>query len=106
MGLSNLGRAARYGAVIGVAAVAAACGGESTTSSSGGAATVPSGFGVTSFDSTFSAMGQLKNVTAAGRGLVGVILPDTTSSTRYVNYDAPYLMKAFAAAGYSSSQFK
>ena len=107
MGSSSFGRAARYGAVIGVAAVAAACGGESTTSSSGGAAaSVPSGFGVTSFDSTFSAMAQLKSVTAAGHGLVGVILPDTTSSTRYVNYDAPYLAKAFQAAGFSSSQFK
>ena len=29
--------------------------------------------------------------TAAGKGLVGVILPDTTSSTRYVDFDAPYL---------------
>jgi D-xylose transport system substrate-binding protein len=32
-----------------------------------------------------------------------VILPDTTSSTRYVEFDAPYLKAAFAAAGLSSS---
>jgi D-xylose transport system substrate-binding protein len=32
---------------------------------------------------------------------VGVILPDTTSSTRYVNFDAPYLNAAFADAGYT-----
>jgi D-xylose transport system substrate-binding protein len=38
--------------------------------------------------------------------MVGVILPDTTSSTRYVDFDAPYLTKAFQMAGYSSSQFK
>jgi D-xylose transport system substrate-binding protein len=30
---------------------------------------------------------------------VGVILPDTTSSARYTQYDAPLLTKAFAAAG-------
>lgn len=51
-------------------------------------------------------MSQLKGLTAAGSGLVGVILPDTTSSTRYVNFDAPYLKKAFDTAGYSSSQYK
>jgi D-xylose transport system substrate-binding protein len=38
--------------------------------------------------------------------MVGVILPDTTSSTRYVDFDAPYLTKAFQQAGYSSSEFK
>jgi D-xylose transport system substrate-binding protein len=51
-------------------------------------------------------MAQLKALTSAGTGMVGVILPDTTSSTRYVNFDAPYLTKAFQQAGYSSSQFK
>jgi D-xylose transport system substrate-binding protein len=51
-------------------------------------------------------MSQLSGVTQAGKGLVGVILPDTTSSTRYVDFDAPYLKKAFEAAGYTSSQFK
>jgi D-xylose transport system substrate-binding protein len=51
-------------------------------------------------------MSHLTSVTAAGKGLVGVILPDTTSSTRYVDFDAPYLTKAFQTAGYSSSQFK
>jgi D-xylose transport system substrate-binding protein len=32
-------------------------------------------------------------------GKVGVILPDTTSSTRYTQYDAPLLTKALKAAG-------
>jgi len=62
--------------------------------------------GVTSFDSSFTVMSQLKGLTSAGKGLVGVILPDTTSSTRYVDFDQPYLTKAFEAAGYSSSDFK
>ena len=51
-------------------------------------------------------MAQLKDLTKAGKGKVGVILPDTTSSTRYVNFDLPYLKQAFQAAGYTDSQFK
>jgi D-xylose transport system substrate-binding protein len=108
MGFSSVNRTARYGAVLGVVGVVAACGSSNTpsSSSSGGGATVPSGLSVTSFDSSFSFMSQLKSLTGAGKGLVGVILPDTTSSTRYVNFDAPYLTKAFTLAGYSSSDFK
>ena len=34
-----------------------------------------------------------------------MILPDTMSSTRYVEFDAPYLKQAFAAAGLSTSDF-
>jgi D-xylose transport system substrate-binding protein len=56
-------------------------------------------------------MSQLKALAAAGTkgasGLqVGVVLPDTTSSTRYVDFDAPYLKEAFTDAGYTSSQFR
>jgi D-xylose transport system substrate-binding protein len=70
------------------------------------AASVPSGISVKSFNSSFSYMSKLKSLVSAGSGLVGVILPDTTSSTRYVSFDAPYLAKAFQKAGYSSSQYK
>ena len=45
-----------------------------------------------------SAPGKVSNAS----GKVGVILPDTTSSTRYTLYDAPLLKKAFDAAGISS----
>ena len=38
--------------------------------------------------------------------MIGVLLPDTTTSTRYVQYDAPYLKKAFETAGLTSDQFK
>ncbi|MBV9525543.1 MAG: substrate-binding domain-containing protein, partial [Candidatus Dormibacteraeota bacterium] len=101
-------RAAQWSAALAAGAVAAACGGSSSpsSSSSGGGATVPSGLSVSSFDSSFSVMSQLSGLTSAGHGLVGVILPDTTSSTRYVNFDAPYLTEAFQKAGYSSSDFK
>ena len=37
---------------------------------------------------------------------VGVILPDTTSSARYVSFDAPYLNAAFADAGYTQAQYR
>jgi len=87
-----------------MAIILAACGNSTATSTT--SATVPPGLGVTSFDASFSVMSQLKGLTSAGSGLVGVILPDTTSSTRYVAFDQPYLKKAFDAAGYSSSQYK
>lgn len=93
-------------AFVGAMAIVAAACGNSTTGGTSASATVPSGLSISSFDSSFSAMAQLKSLTSAGSGLVGVILPDTTSSTRYVNFDQPYLKKAFEQAGYSSSQFK
>ena len=88
--------------VVGI--VAMACGGG--TSSNSTSATIPSSLSVSSFDVSFSAMATLKSLHGAGSGLVGVIMPDTTSSTRWVNSDAPYLTKAFQMAGYSSSEFK
>ena len=91
-------------AFAGVFAMVAACGGSSTTG--GTTATVPSDLSVSSFDVNFTPMSELKALHDAGHGLVGVILPDTTSSTRYVNFDQPYLTKAFTLAGFSSSEFK
>jgi D-xylose transport system substrate-binding protein len=56
-------------------------------------------------------MSKFKSLTAAGtKGanslLVGVVLPDTTSSTRWVDFDAPYMKEAFTDAGYTSSEFR
>jgi D-xylose transport system substrate-binding protein len=51
-------------------------------------------------------MAQLKSLAAQGKGKIGVLLPDTTTSARYVNFDAPYLAKAFQAAGLTTSDFK
>jgi D-xylose transport system substrate-binding protein len=50
-------------------------------------------------------MANLKSVASAGKGNVTVILPDTVSSTRYVEFDAPYLKQAFTTAGLSTSDF-
>jgi D-xylose transport system substrate-binding protein len=85
--------------------LAAACSSNSatstttTTGSSSGGATVS----VTTFTKDFTTMANLKSVTAAGKGKVAVILPDTVSSARYTEFDAPYLTKAFADAGLSTS---
>jgi D-xylose transport system substrate-binding protein len=86
--------------------VAMACGGGGGTSSSSPSGTVPSDLSISSFTQDFSYMPKLKGLVTAGKGMVGVILPDTTSSARYVAFDAPYLTKAFTGAGYSTSQFK
>jgi D-xylose transport system substrate-binding protein len=40
-----------------------------------------------------------------GKGKIAVLLPDTQSSARYVAFDAPYLAKAFGAAGLSKDDF-
>jgi len=50
-------------------------------------------------------MTALKALTAAGKGNVAAILPDTVSSARYTEFDAPYLTTAMTDAGLSSSQF-
>jgi D-xylose transport system substrate-binding protein len=91
----------------------AACGSSSKNSSSNNASTTTAAGGnagtlvlsYTSFDSTFSAMAKLRNVVSAGKGKVAVLLPDTQSSQRYVQFDAPYLKQAFEAAGYKDSDF-
>ena len=74
-----------------------------TTTSSGGAgtATVQDG----TFNTSFSTMKDLANVAASGSGIISVLLPDTVSSARYTQFDAPYLKKAFIAAGLGESQF-
>jgi len=57
------------------------------------------------FNTSLSTMKYLKSIVAKGTGKIAVILPDTTSSTRYTEFDAPYLKASFAAAGLSASQY-
>src|SRR4051812_16735619 len=87
-------------AAIGTAVVLAACGSSSKSSSSGNNSSTTGSSGsnnsasvnVDSFTSDFSAMGQLKDLAKSGKGLVGVLLPDTTTSARYESFDRPYLI--------------
>lgn len=88
--------------------VASACGSSNSSSSTTTTSGSSSGSGtvsVNSFTNDFSAMANLKGLAASGKGKVAVILPDTVSSARYTEFDAPYLTKAFTAAGLTSAQF-
>ena len=106
----SLKRASMLAAALMMAAGLAACGSSSkksttnTTAAQGTTTTVA--VSATSCTNDFSVMGQLKSIASQGKGLIGVLLPDTTTSTRYVAYDAPYLKKAFEAAGLTDSEFK
>jgi D-xylose transport system substrate-binding protein len=99
------------GALLSLGLVVAASGCSSSTTSSSTATSSKASTAVpqinaADFKSDFALMKQLTGLAAQGKGLVGVLLPDTTTSTRYVQYDAPYLKQAFGAAGLSSSNFK
>ena len=50
-------------------------------------------------------MASLKPLASLGKGNVAVILPDTVSSARYTEFDAPYLSQALATAGLTPSQY-
>jgi D-xylose transport system substrate-binding protein len=94
--------------------IAAGCGSSSssTPTTSVGSNKIPAGLTTSSFNVDIaSTMSKLKPLTEfATKGVnslqVGVILPDTTSSTRYVDFDQPYLNDAFADAGYTQAQYR
>ena len=99
-------------AIVGLASMAlfvvAACGGSDSNESS---STTTESSGTPQIDAAnlpvdFSEMAKLKDLASEGKGMIGVLLPDTTTSARYVQYDAPFLKKAFETAGLSSDQYK
>jgi D-xylose transport system substrate-binding protein len=104
--------------VAAVAALTAAAGCSSSGSSgssgstSSGSNTIPAGLSISTFnvniDSTMAKFKPLTEFATKGADSlqVGVILPDTTSSTRYVDFDQPYLNDAFADAGYTQAQYR
>jgi D-xylose transport system substrate-binding protein len=55
------------------------------------------------FNLNFTTMAYLHPLVAKGTGGIGAILPDTVSSTRYVEFDAPYLTEAMQKAGLPKS---
>ena len=113
-GLRDLSKMSKLTLVGAGALVVAACGSSSTPSGSGTATNpgVPSSISVSAFTTDIaSTMGTLKPLTqyatkGANTLLIGVILPDTTSSTRWVNFDQPYLTAALADAGFNQNQFR
>jgi D-xylose transport system substrate-binding protein len=80
-------------------------GGVIGTASASERASGPSGITVTSFKNNFAIMSEFKSLAKAGHGKVAAILPDTVSSTRYVEFDQPDITKALQKAGLSSSQY-
>ena len=88
---------------------AAACSSSSSSSTTSSSSTSSAGavptISVAQLDRTFDAMATLKPLAAAGKGNVAAILPDTVSSARYTEFDAPYLSQALATAGLSPSQY-
>jgi D-xylose transport system substrate-binding protein len=99
-------------AVVGL--IVAGCGSSGSSSSSStpsGSNTIPkvsiNSFKV-SIGPTMAAFKPLTQFATKGATTlqVGVILPDTTSSTRYVQFDEPYLNAAFADAGYTQAQYR
>lgn len=72
--------------------------------SSAGASSSPTpSISVSSFNNSFVAMKSLQGLTKEGKGKVAAILPDTVSSTRYVEFDAPDIQRALVAAGLPTS---
>ncbi len=99
---------ATLGAVLLLGLVLSACSNNNNATPSGSASAsgeVPQ-INAADFTADFAVMKQLTGLAAQGKGMIGVLLPDTTTSTRYVQYDAPYLTQAFEAAGLTSDQFK
>jgi D-xylose transport system substrate-binding protein len=90
---------------LGLAACSSSTSNKTTGTTAGNTATTTA-VTATSFTSDFSAMAQLKSLAGQGKGKVGVLLPDTTTSARYERFDRPYLTKAFQAAGLSANDFK
>jgi D-xylose transport system substrate-binding protein len=90
-------------AVLGVALVgglfASASSSSAKTATTAAAKITANNLTVADFNRTFSAMTDLQGLRKQGKGAVDVILPDTTSSTRYTEFDAPYLKEAFQKAG-------
>jgi D-xylose transport system substrate-binding protein len=99
-------------AVVTLAAAACGSSGSSSGSASSGSNTIPKGLSTASFTVNLeSTMAKFKPLTEfATKGAnslqVGVILPDTTSSVRWVDFDQPYLNDAFADAGYTQAQYR
>ena len=57
------------------------------------------GVSASTFNANYTTMAKLTAITNAGKGGIGVILPDEVSSNRYVDFDAPNLTTALTDAG-------
>ncbi|GAB2968588.1 sugar ABC transporter substrate-binding protein [Nocardioides montaniterrae] len=77
----------------------AACGSNSDNGGGSGAADISAACSLSNPPTSGAAAPPAGSSTGKASGKVGVILPDTTSSTRYELYDKPLLTKALTDAG-------
>ena len=101
--MSRLNASKAMTSVIALTCMTAAIGmsGSAASAQAGAAPSLKAG----DFTADFSAMAKLKSLAEQGKGKIGVLLPETTTSARYTSFDAPYLKKAFEAAGLSPDQY-
>ena len=92
-------------AAIAAAAGLTACGKPVQSRSAAALGSVIPSVSAASFGNDFSVMRKLAGLSRIGTGKIGVLLPDTTTSPRYTEFDAPDLARALQAAGLSRSQF-
>ena len=57
------------------------------------------------FNTSYSTMKYLKTIVHKGKGSIAVILPDSKTSARYTEFDAPNLIRAFKTAGLTGKQY-
>jgi D-xylose transport system substrate-binding protein len=99
--LSRLGSMAAVLAMVGTGAIVTT----GATTASAATSKGPTNLSPTQFTNNFTIMKTLKPLAKSGKGKVAALLPDTVSSTRYVEFDAPDITKALKAAGLTTSQF-
>jgi len=97
----HIRRLAVVGAVLALGTVGLAACGSSNDDNKNNSNSSPKVSGACSLDNPPTSGAKAPAAGDAGKasGKVGVILPDTTSSTRYTLYDAPLLKEALTAAG-------
>ena len=99
MKISHKGRIVGAGTTVTVAALLVAFGGQLAPTASAQGRIAQMGISATCFNRNFTTMALLKPIVAKGSGGITAILPDTVSSTRYVEFDAPFLTEAMEKAG-------
>jgi len=97
--MKQLGKVARVTVVASAIALAV---GSTALAAGPSAADLAAGGGQ---DATFAKLAALKDVAAAGKGKIAVLLPDTQSSARWAGVDAPGFDAAFKAMGLTANDY-
>ncbi len=101
-----LGKVARMALLAGAGAAAAGAAATGAAAQTGDAASLTvNDFTAGGPSAVLGQLAKLKAVTAAGKGKIAVLLPDTRSSARWATEDAPGFAKAFAAMGLQPADY-